>query len=217
MLARIAAEHPTTRHVRHSSLLRWFLHLGGLGLFVLAIVDSSLIPVFIPGSADLVLLLLISHRSNPFYTAGCAVAGSIIGGYLSWSAGKKGGEIVLNKYVPHRLLQPLSRWVTHHGGLSVFAAALVPPPIPLLPFLVTAGSLGVPRQRFLVAFGSGRIIRYGLLAWLANSYGRRIVRVWTHYLSGWSRILLWAYIALLVAGVAYGIWKYKRQRIAVSP
>ncbi len=213
----LSSVHRTIRHSRRSFTLRWLIRLGGLGLFALAIVDSSMIPLPIPGSTDLALLLLVGHRSDPFLMAACATAGSVVGGYISWSAGRKGGSMVLNHYVPHRFLQPVTRWVERRGRLSICIAALLPPPIPLTPFLLAAGTLGVTRTRFLISFAVARTIRYGLLAWLAATYGRRIIHAWAQYLSGWSQILLWIYLGALVLGVGYGLWKYKKQRPASAP
>lgn len=206
-----AARHTARAAHRHSSL-RWLVHLGGAGLFGLAVIDSSMIPLPLPGSTDLVLLLLIAHRSNPLLMAALAIAGSILGGYLAWSTGKKGGELVLNKFVPHRLIQPVSHWVQRRGGLSVGLAALLPPPVPLTPVLLAAGTLGISRNRFLTALAIARTIRYGLLAWLAATYGRKILRAWTEYLSGWSQVLLAIYLVLLAVGLAYGFWKYRQSR-----
>ena len=80
-----------------SGFLKWLMHLGGVGLFALAIVDSSMVPVPLPGSTDLVLLLLTAFRSSslrsPIIFASCALAGSVVGGYMAWAAGKKGGEV----------------------------------------------------------------------------------------------------------------------------
>jgi membrane protein YqaA with SNARE-associated domain len=194
----------------HSSPLRWLLPLGGVGLFALAVVDSSLIPLPVPGSTDFVLLLLILHRSDPFLMAACATAGSVIGGYLCWSTGQRGGSVILNRYVSPRLLRPVSRWIERRGRLSVGLGALLPPPIPLMPVLLAAGTLGIPRSRFLTSFTIARAIRYGLLAWLGATFGRRVIGAWSEYLSGWAQVLLWAYILLLVLGVGYGLWKYRK-------
>jgi len=175
-----------------------------------------MIPLPLPGSTDLVLLLLIAHRSNPLLMAALAIMGSIIGSYLAWSTGKKGGSVVLNKFVPHRLLQPVSKWVQRLGGLSVGLAALLPPPIPLTPVLLAAGTLGVPRNRFLSAFAIARTIRYGFLAWLAATYGRKILRAWRQYLAGWSQVLLWIYLSMLAAGIVYGVWKYRQSKSSLE-
>ena len=203
---------------RSGHLLRWLISLGGVGLFGVAIVDSSVIPLPLPGSTDLLLLLLTAHRGTTVITAVwlafCAFAGSLIGGYLTWSAGRKGGEVTLERYVPARILGKVKEWVERYGAWSVALAAILPPPIPLTPFLLAAGALKVTRVRFMLSYGAARMVRYGLLAWLGITYGRHIVRVWQHELDGWSATILWIYGGLVVVGVVYGVWKYKRRRSA---
>ena len=203
-----------------SHLLRWLASLGGLGIFGVSIVDSSVIPLPIPGSTDLLLLLLAAHRgSTPItavWLASCAIAGAILGGYLSWSAGRKGGEVTLEKYVPQRYLARITGWVQKHGAWSIAVAALLPPPVPLTPFLLAAGALNVPRNRFLIFFGIARTIRYSLLAWLGVTFGHRIVRTWTKSLNQWSATILWAYAALVALGIAFGLWKYLKGKRAAN-
>jgi membrane protein DedA with SNARE-associated domain len=197
----------------HSLVPRWLLHLGAVGLFLVAIVDSSPIPLPIPGSTDLLLLLLVSHRgSNHLLLAACAMAGSAIGGFITWSAGRKGGEALLNRSIPARYLKRIERWTNEHSILSVLVPALLPPPIPLTPFLLAAGALGVSRRRFLTAYNSARVVRYGLITWAGVAYGRRVVAWWTRKLAGWSEVILWTFVIVLVLGIGYGIWQYRRQR-----
>lgn len=206
-----AAKHPAT-HAHHSLLPHWLTHLGGLGLFAVAILDSSPIPLPLPGSTDLLLLLLVAHHGNPFLLAGCATAGSAIGGFASWSAGRKGGEALLQRSVPPRFRQRIERWTNEHSILSVLVPTLLPPPIPLTPFLLAAGALGVSRRRFLVAFNSARIARYGLIAWAGVVYGRKVVGWWTRNLAEWSGVIAWTFAILLIGGALYGIWQYRRQK-----
>jgi membrane protein YqaA with SNARE-associated domain len=206
-----AAARQSGSHVHRSLLPHWLTHLGGLGLFAVAIFDSSPIPLPLPGSTDLLLLLLVSHRGNPFLLAACAIAGSAIGGYTTWSAGKKGGEALLQRSVPARFRKRIEHWTDDHSLLSVMLPALLPPPIPLTPFLLAAGALGVSRRRFLVAYNSARLVRYGLVAWAGVVYGRKFVHWWTNTLAGWSGVIGWTFAALLVGGVLYGIWQYRRQ------
>ena len=197
----------------HRSLLpHWLVHLGGFGLLAVAIIDSSPIPLPLPGSTDLLLLLLVSHRGNPFLLAAAAIVGSAIGGYFTWSTGKKGGEPLLRRAVPARFLERLERLAKEHSVLSVFTAALLPPPIPLTPFLLAAGALGVSRNRFLGALTSARLLRYGLIAWAAKTYGRIVVQRWTRDLAGWSNAILWTFVVLLAGSIIFGIWRYRRQR-----
>jgi membrane protein YqaA with SNARE-associated domain len=197
----------------HRSLLpHWLIHMGPPGLFALAVVDSSIIPLPIPGSTDLLLLWLVSHNGNPWLLALCAIAGSLIGGYTTWHLGMKGGEAAMHRWVSARVLKRIVELVGGHPVLSVFLPAVLPPPIPLSPFILASGALGVSRRRFLAAYGAARILRYGLVTWLAVSYGRRVVRIWSKELEKWSAPLLWTFLGLLVAGLCLGIWQFRRQR-----
>jgi membrane protein YqaA with SNARE-associated domain len=198
-------------HSGRAIMPRWLVHLGGPGLFAVAILDSSPIPLPFPGSTDLLLLLLISSRGNPFLLAGVAVLGSAIGGYLTWSAGRKGGEALLERSMPVRFRKQLERWAKEHTILSVFLAAVLPPPIPLMPFLLAAGALGASRNRFMLTLISARILRYGLIAWAAATYGRIVLLWWTKNLANWSSTILWTFIVLLISGIIFGIWQYRRQ------
>jgi len=209
--AKAAAKHAASGQ-HHSLIPRWLTHLGGLGLFAVAIMDSSPIPLPIPGSTDLLLLLLVSHHGNPFLLAPIAMVGSIIGGLVTWKTGKKGGEALLDRSLPQRFHDRLKRIAKQHSDLSVFVAALLPPPVPLTPFLLAAGALGVTRNRFLGAYALARVLRYSVIAWAAATYGRIVVQWWTRKLSGWSNVILGVFIVLLVGSTLFGIWRYRRQR-----
>jgi len=120
--------------------------------------------------------------------------------------------MALERNVPQRFLSRITGWVKRHGAIAVGVAALLPPPIPLTPVLLAAGALGVTRGRYLFFYGAARMIRYGLLAWLGITYGRHIVRLWQRDLDGWSSKILWVYAGLVVVGIAYGVWKFRRGR-----
>lgn len=198
--------------VKSSLMPRWLTHLGALGLFSVAIVDSSPIPLPLPGSTDLLLLWLVAHRGDPWLLTPSAIAGSIIGGYTTWLVGRRGGEAALKHHVPARLLVRVTRWVGHHPILAVFIPALLPPPIPLLPFALASGALGVSRNRFLVVFGAARSLRYSFVAWLGVVYGRKVVRMFSASLQKWSTPLLCVFVGLMVAGVCFGIYKIRGMR-----
>jgi membrane protein YqaA with SNARE-associated domain len=171
-----------------------------------AVIDSSVIPLPLPGSTDLLLLWLVAHSGNPWLLASCAIAGSILGGYTTWHIGRRGGEAALRNYVPARLLGRIVRWVERHPILAVFLPAVLPPPIPLLPFALASG------RRFLVVFGAARSLRYSFIAWLGVTYGRRIVHFWSGSLQKWSNPLLCAFISLLAAGIFFGVLKVRGMR-----
>lgn len=174
--------------------------------------DSSVVPLPVPGSTDLLLLFLVAHRGNPWLLAPTAIAGSLLGGYTSWRLGKKGGQAALRRYVPRRSLDRISGWVTRHPILSVWLPAALPPPIPLTPFVLASGALGVTQRRFLVVFGAARTFRYAAIAWLATVYGRGIIRLWNRTLDRWSEPLLYTFFVVLAASILYAVWKMRRPR-----
>ncbi|KAA6463372.1 DedA family protein [Acidobacteria bacterium AB60] len=195
---------------KHAGAFHWLLHLGAPGVFGVALVDATIIPLAIPGSTDLLLLWFIAHGANPFLYVACGVAGSLVGGYTTWRLGKKGGEAAIDRYVPQRLQKRVQGWSQKHSILAVMLPAVLPPPIPLWPFLLAAGALGATWRRFLLAFGAGRAIRYALVGWLAVRYGRHMVHLWAKVLNRWSAPILWTFVILTVAGLVYSIWKTKR-------
>jgi membrane protein YqaA with SNARE-associated domain len=194
-------------------LIHWLVHFGVAGVFVVALLDAAPVPLPIPGSTDILVLILAVHGARPWLLAPTAVAGGVIGGYFTWNAGKRGGEKVLDRFVPARFRSRLRSWVRRHGVLSVCVAGMLPPPIPLMPFLLGAGALGVRRKQVLIALGIARTVRYGAEAVLGMFYGRQMLGVWNHYLAeGWSWAILYTFLGLLAAAIVWGTWKYRRDQ-----
>jgi membrane protein YqaA with SNARE-associated domain len=187
-------------------------HLGMPGVFAVSAIDATVIPMAIPGSTDLLLLWLISHGTNPWILVAIAVAGSVAGGYTTWHLGKTGGEAALERYVPQRLQKRVRGWSQKHSILALMVPAILPPPIPLWPFLLAAGALGATWQRFMAAFGAGRTLRYALVGWLAVRYGRHVIRLWSATLDKWAAPLGWTFAILMTASLGFGIWKLRRMR-----
>jgi membrane protein YqaA with SNARE-associated domain len=198
-------------------MMPWLVHFGVAGLFVVAVLDAAPVPLPIPGSTDILILILGAHGESPWLLAPVAIVGGLIGGYLTWAAGKKGGEKMLERYLPRRFRSQITGWVKNHGMLSVCVAAILPPPIPLMPFLLAAGALGVTRKQLLIALGIARTVRYGAEAGLSAVYGRSILRVWHHYLAGWSSVILYGFLGLLAAAIVFGIWKYRHDQHSGTP
>ena len=123
--------------------MHWLVGLGGVGLFSVSLLDACPFPLPIPGTTDLLLLILVVRIGNPWLLVALAVAGAVVGAFTTWSAGKKGGEKALRRYVPERYYDRITGWVKKHGATAVALAAINPPPVPLMPFLAAAGALGV--------------------------------------------------------------------------
>jgi membrane protein YqaA with SNARE-associated domain len=194
---------------KHATL-HWLISLGWIGLSGVSLLDASPIPLPIPGTADLILLALVAHKGSPWLLVPLAVVGSVIGAYITWSTGKKGGETALRRYVPRRHYKRITGWTTSHGAIAVALAAILPPPVPLMPFLLAAGALALPRGRFLASFTAARTTRYAIVAWLAVVYGRQMVHWWNRYLAQYAGVIGWTILALFIGALGWGIWKWKR-------
>lgn len=80
---------------RGSSVTSVFRHFGALGLFLLAILDSSPLPTF--GGPDILIAILAARQTNAWYElAGVATVGSVIGAYLTFRLARKAGSAYLN-------------------------------------------------------------------------------------------------------------------------
>lgn len=200
--------HPRLRAFRmhHPRVLHWLVHLSFAGVFVVAVIDFSLIPLPIPNATDLLLLALVARGASPWLLVPSAVAGGILGAYTTWHVGSKGGRRVLRRYGSIRLVKHLCAWMERHPVLAALAFPMLPPPIPLSAFVLASGALGVAQRRFFAAFTVSLSLRYSLLAWLGMVYGRRIVRLWAAAIHNWSPALLWTLGALAVAGIGFAGW-----------
>ena len=105
------------------------------------------------------------------------VPGSIAGASLTWFIGRKLGDVGLKRFVPERRLERLQKQVRDSGAITLALPALLPPPFPLTPFILTCGALEVNRWRFFGTFATVRLLRFGVEALLARMYGRGVLRV----------------------------------------
>ncbi len=172
----LALSEPTVAHnVRH-----WLVQLGGLGLIPLGILDSSVVPL--PGSMDVLTIVLSARDSRLWwYYALMATIGSVLGGYLTFRIAHKGGKETLKRKFPRANMEKVSGIFERWGFASVVIAALLPPPAPMVPFVIVAGAMQYSPKKFVAALALGRVIRYTAFALLAARYGARIIRWLTHY------------------------------------
>jgi membrane protein YqaA with SNARE-associated domain len=181
--------------------------LGAFGLIPLGIVDASFIPT--PGSMDaLTIILAAAHPSWWPYYALMATLGAVIGGWLMFRIGRKGGKEGLEKRFGKQKMQRVYDRVERYGFGMVFVSAILPPPIPTVPFVLAAGALKYGRAKFVAAFTLGRALRYAIEAYAASIYGKQILGFLTRY----ERPLLWTFVALCVAGGMAGLLFWQRHR-----
>jgi membrane protein YqaA with SNARE-associated domain len=189
-----------------TSMLRWLIHLGGPSLILLGLIDNSVIPL--PGSTDVVTILLAAHRREPWiYYAFMATMGSVLGGYLTYRMARKGGKETLEKRFSQKKVKKVYAIFERWGFASVAIPALLPPPFPIVPMLLAAGAMQYPTRKFLTALTVGRGARYIILAYLGYAYGRNILKFFDQYY--WPVLI--GLIAFSVLGGLYGLYEYKRR------
>jgi membrane protein YqaA with SNARE-associated domain len=162
------------------NVMAWVLHLGGIGLIPLGLLDNSVVPV--PGSMDVATILLAARDKQLwFYYAAMATVGSVIGGYLTYRIARKGGEEALRKRFSKQKVQKVLKTFGRWGFAAIVVPAMLPPPFPIVPFLIAAGAMQYSRAKFLAALAVGRIIRYSIFAFLGATYGSQIISLFTHH------------------------------------
>jgi membrane protein YqaA with SNARE-associated domain len=137
-----------------------------------------------------------------------ATVGAVIGGYITYGLARKGGkeafERKLSKKTAKKIFTRFERW----GFFAVAVPALLPPPFPIVPFLLAAGALQYSRQKFVAALALGRGVRFTILAGLGAIYGRHIVRFFSrYYMPALITLIALAVIAGVLSLIQY--YRYK--------
>ena len=198
---------------RHSdSLTSKFRHLGALGLFLLAILDSSPLPTF-AGTDILTAILAASHR-NPWYEyAAVATVGSVIGAYVTFQLARKAGEAYVQKHFSRKargMLDFFNRWGT--SALAVSTA--VPFPFPTSLFFAAAGASNYRLTKFLTVVPVCRAVRYTVIGIVADYYGRHFIHILRHPGEYWVSLLL---LALFVFGLSVATVLLSRHKPPIEP
>lgn len=170
--------------------------LGGIGVLLAALIDSSFVPL--PLLTDLLLIkLATSHPMRMPYYVAIAAIGSVIGNLLVYYPARKSGQM----YYAARHTRPpgrIQKLVQKYPISCVFFPALAPFPVPIKPFVVAQGAFQVPLLTFVVGTLAGRACRFSAEAFLGARYGLQA----QHWLFGskWPALLVLGAILLLVFG-----------------
>jgi membrane protein YqaA with SNARE-associated domain len=209
---------PVHRRARNP-FLHFLFSFGIFGVFLVSIVDSSFVPLPVPGITDIMIIVMSARRQNVILLVLLATAGSALGGYLSYQVGHRGGMAFLEKRVPPRIFKRVCEWMGKHAILSVALPAILPPPMPLSPFVLAAGALKMSQKKFMIAFTVSRAIRHTIAAWLGIHYGRSILRLWNSLSAKYATpvlVVLWVGIAISCAIAFWKIYKTSRS-VGVHP
>ena len=177
--------------------------LGGPGLFVVALLDSSFLSL--PEIVDLLVILMVFHNRDWLtYYGLLATAGSVAGCLVIYWLGRRGGEAFLRKRFHGRHLDRGMALFQRYGLLAVLVPSILPPPTPFKLFVVSAGVARVSVGTFVLAVAVGRGVRFFALGLLAVRYGDKAVG---YFQQNGQSVALVAAAVVLVGGLVYVLWR----------
>jgi membrane protein YqaA with SNARE-associated domain len=198
-------------HTAFRFFLTWW------GAYLLGALDASMV-FFLPFGID-ALVIYLSARNGMFFWMFplLATAGSLTGAAVTYWIGHKGGELGLEHLIPRGRLDRFRRRVQRGGAAAMAVPALLPPPFPLTPFVLTCGALNANRWIFFGTFTLMRLIRFGSEAALARIYGRGVLRVLESH--AFQNIVV-AFIVVAIIGTvvsAVMLWRSARRQPRLRP
>lgn len=150
------------------------ISLGGLGLFLVTLGDSSF--VSLPELADLLLVyMVVQHRERALFYAGMCTLGSLAGCYLLYFVTRYAGDNFLRRRFSDRHIERGLAAFQRYGLLAIIIPSVLPPPAPFKIFVLLAGLADVSVRDFGLAVVLGRGARYCALALLALWIGQAAI------------------------------------------
>ena len=195
-----------------ASIQEWAAELGGAGLFIIALLDSSFLS-FPQVNDPLIIVLSTKFPQRMPYYAGMTTLGSLIGCFLLYGVARRGGEVFLRKRLKGRYVDRAIELYQRHGLLAVVVPALLPPPVPFKVFVLLAGAAAVSPVRFGIAVAVGRGIRYFGQGYLAVLYGEQAAEFMKT--NGTAIGIGLALTAVLIATVVFVLRKRRHGSAAV--
>ena len=169
--------HPVTKWL--TRLSEYLITFGAFGLFAVALLDSTFVPL--PSSADALMILL--STTNPSWMllyALMATSGSALGCWILYLVSRRAGARALDRF-SERKRNRVKNWIERYDALAVVVATLLPPPFPFKLFVVTAGVFRFSLVRFMLAIIAGRAFRFLLEGYLAVRYGAEAKQILAKY------------------------------------
>jgi membrane protein YqaA with SNARE-associated domain len=189
-----------------AALLAFVSSVGGPGLFIVAFLDSSVLSF--PVINDLLVIdFSIENPARMPYYALMATLGSVGGCILLYYLARKAGEVVFQRKAGAHATR-IRAWLARNEFLTVFGAAMLPPPTPFKFFVLAAGVFSVPFRTFVLALLLARGLRYFGEGYLAIRYGRAA----EHYLVDHKLIVI--VVAAVLIALVYFIkrWFFRAEK-----
>ncbi len=156
-------------------LSHYLLVLGIPGLFAVSLLDAAAIPL-VGGPDGFVILLAWQKPAQLAWIVLAAALGSTIGCVILYRIGRAGGNLALSR-LAERKQAWVKKQVENNAFLAVFLGVTVPPPFPTKPVILAAGVFRTPWVTFCAAVLIGRLLRYGVMAYLGFRFGDQAAQI----------------------------------------
>lgn len=151
-------------------IVQALVEFGPVGLLVLSFIDSVGVPVA-TGLDALLILIAVKTPQSAYLGAIACFTGSLGGNYLLFRIARSGGRRYLEKSGNPERVRRFRLWFERYGLVTVFIPALLPIPLPLKLFVVSAGALQTGVRPFLLTVMLARFLRFFGDAWLGIHLG----------------------------------------------
>ncbi|KAA0891338.1 DedA family protein [Oryzomonas rubra] len=195
------------------ALIQWLLHtigtMGYPGIFLLMLMESSVIPV----PSELVMppagYLAFQGKMNLVAVILCGTLGSLVGAYANYFASRYLGRPLIIRYGKYVLIPPekferVERFFLQHGEISTFIGRL----LPVIRHLISipAGLSGMGHLRFSLYTLAGAGLWCSILAVIGYAIGenQQLIMQYSH------RALAWV-IGFSSILIAVYVWRYRRR------
>ena len=184
-------------------LSEYLITFGAFGLFAVALLDSTFVPL--PSSVDaLMLLLSTTYPSWMLLYAFMATSGSALGCLILYLISRRAGARALNRFSEPKQRR-VKNWIERYDMFAVLAATLLPPPFPFKLFVVSAGVFRFSLLRFMLAIIVGRAFRFLLEGYFAVRYGVQAKEILARYYP-------WIGVGLVVGIIVFVVLRQKLKR-----
>lgn len=184
----------------------WAEGAGGLGVLVVAILDSSVLAL--PNATDaLIMYLTLRDPALWWYYAGLGVVGVIIGSSPLYLLARRGGQTMLGRHLDRARASGMLGFYERNAFAGLAGPAFLPPPFPLKIFVLLAGAAAYPIARVAAALALGRGARHVLEAGLAAAYRDQAIRAFETHGPALAIGML-AFVTVLLAAVF--VWQWRR-------
>ena len=179
--------------------------LGVWGAFGFAAVDSA---AFAMPLDPVIAGYVYADPSRFVLYAIMAAAGSVLGSFIIYAIGYKGGEVLLLGRISQRKFEAIRLRFEDREFWALMIPSMLPPPAPFKLFVLSAGVFEMRPGHFAAAIFVGRFLRFMILSLLTLKFGPHVVHIVRTLVRDHLGVtVLVSVLSVAVIYVIYRLWK----------